>query len=343
MAIAGNLQAGILQAVKARQSRRYPHGTETYDFFLRGRYFLNKRYSGGLQRSTDFFRQCIARDGNYALAHVGMADAFNFLGLHGFMPPNDAFPLAKASALKALALDDELGEAHASLGWTTCFYDWDQATAELKYRQAIGLDPGYAAAREWYALFLAMMGRFDEALIEIAVGLELDPLSLIINSIRGLIHVFSRDYDNARKSLEKTLELDPDFLLALIWLGESYTYTGMPGQAVELLERAVEVDPEMSYALAALGYALARAGNAKKAQAVLERMEAMAQKRYVSKVQLAQVRVGLGDTEGAFALYDEALGYRDPFFLWFKVAPQFDGIRSDPRFRRFLEKTGLAH
>jgi serine/threonine protein kinase/Tfp pilus assembly protein PilF len=341
MAIANSLQVGILQAVKARQSRRYPPGTEVYSLFLKGRYFLNKRYSGGLQRSTDFFRQCITLDGNYALAHVGIADTLNFLGLHGFMAPKEAFPQAKLAALKALAIDAELGEAHASFGWINCFYDWDQPAAESEYQRAIALEPGYASAHEWYALYLAMMGRFDEALAEIAVALELDPLSLIINSIQGLIYFFSRNYDKARQSLEKALELDPDFLLALIWLGEAHTFARMPDEAVALLERAAKADPEMTYAQAALGFAYTQAGENDKARDVLARLDALGRKRYVSSVQKAQIQVGLGDRERVFELYEKALEERDPFFLWFKVAPQFDGIRDDPRFLGFLEKTGL--
>jgi serine/threonine protein kinase/Tfp pilus assembly protein PilF len=342
MAIANNLQASILLSVKARQSRRYPRGTEVYNLFLKGRYFLNKRYSGGLQRSTDFFRQCIALDGDYALAHIGIADTLNFLGLHGFMAPKEAFPQAKLATLKALAIDAELGEAHASFGWINCFYDWDQPAAEKEYKQAIALEPGYANAHEWYALFLAMMGRFDEAFAEIAVALELDPLSLITNSIQGLIHIFSRNFDKARQSLEKALELDPDFLLALIWLGESYTFIQAPDKAIELLERAVKVDPEMTYAQSALGFAYTQAGESGKAREVLARLDALGRKRYISIIQAAHPQVGLGDREQVFALYEKALEQRDPFFLWFKVAPQFDGIRTDPRFRRFLEKTGLA-
>jgi adenylate cyclase len=342
MAIANSLQVGILQAVKVRQSRRYPQGTEVYNLFLKGRYFLNKRYYGGLKRSIDFFQQCIALDGNYALAYVGIADTLNFCGLHGFMEPKEAFPQAKLAALKALGIDAELGEVHASLGWINCFYDWDQSAAENEYRQAIALEPGYATAHEWYSLFLAMMGRFDEALAEIAIALELDPLSLIINSMQGLIYIFSRDYDKARQSLEKALELDPDFLLALIWLGEACVFARMTEKAVELLERAARVDPEMTYAQAALGFAYAQAGDHKKARDVLARLQAMGEKRYVSGVQTAQIQLGLGERERVFELYDKALGQRDPFFLWFKVGPHFDGIRSDRRFREFLEKTGLA-
>lgn len=342
MAIAGSLQAGILQAVKARQLRRYPQGTEVYNLFLKGRYFLNKRYWGGLKRSADFFQQCIARDNNYALAHAGIADTLNFYGLHGFMAPQEAFPRAKRAALKALAIDQELGEAHASLGWINCFYDWDQSAAEDEYRRAIALEPGYATAHEWYALFLAMMGRFDEAIAEVGIALELDPLSLIVNSIQGLIHIFSRNFSMARQCLEKTLDLDPDFLLALIWLGEAHLFARDTHKAIELLSRAVKVDPEMTYALASLGFAYTQAGERSKAKDVLARMNAMGRKRYVSSIQVAHIQIGLGAPERVFKLYGKALTQRDPFFLWFKVAPHFDSIRADRRFREFLEKTGLA-
>ena len=342
MAIANSLQVGILQAVKARQARRYPQGSEVYNLFLKGRYFLNKRYWGGVKRSIDFFQQCIARDETYALPYIGIADSYNFYGLHGFMAPKEAFPEAKLAVLKALEIDQELGEAHATLGYINCFYDWNWPAAENEYRRAIALEPGYATAHAWYSLFLAMMGRFDEAFSEIGIALELDPLSLLINSIQGLIHIFSRNFSKARQCLEKTLDLDPDFLLALIWLGESYIFVQAPDKAIELLRRAVKIDPGMSYAMASLGFAYTQADERDKAKSVLAQLSKMGRKRYISSIQVAHIQMGLGAKEQVFKLYEKALQQRDPFFLWFKVAPHFDSIRSEQRFREFLEKTGLA-
>ena len=342
MAIANSLQVGIIQAAKARQARRYPQGTEVYNLFLKGRYFLNKRYGGGLKRSIDFFQKCIALDGNYALPYIGIADALNICGLHGFLAPNEAFPGAKSAVLKALAIDSELGEAHAALAWINCFYDWNWPATESEYRRAIALEPGYATAHAWYSLFLAMMGRFDEAFAEIGVALELDPLSLIINSIQGLVYIFSRNFSKARECLEKTLELDPDFLLALIWLGESYIFVQAEDKAIELLKRAVKIDPEMTYGWASLGFAYALAGERDKAKSVLVQLNQMGLKRYISSVQVAYIQIGLGAKGQVFKLYAKALKQRDPFFLWFKVAPHFDSIRGDQRFQEFLGKTGLT-
>ena len=340
-AVADNLQVRLLSREQLALARRHSSDLEAYTLFLKGRYFWNKRYEGGMKRSIEFFQECIARDPGYALPYVGIADSLNILGLHGFLPPKQAFGKAKEAVAKALAIDSRLSAAHSSQGWISTFYDWNWERAEDEYRQAIRLDRGYATAHAWYALFLALMGRFPEAMAEIRLALELDPLSLIINSILGVILIFARRFEQARDQLSKTLEIDADFMLALIWLAETHLFTGHPDQAIQEFQRALRVDPAMTYALAGLGWAQALAGQTNSARETLERFQEISQTRYVSRVHWAQVHLGLGEIERVFELYTDAYALRDPFLLWLKIAPHFDRLRPEPRFQEMLGRMGM--
>ena len=209
-------------AQKKRLTKRHTENTQAYHLYLKGRFHWNKRTEEELRKGMQYFEQAIAVDPDYALAYAGLADSYNILVSYSALAPKEAFPKAKTAAGRALEIDERLGEAHASLAFVRFGFDWDFAEAEREFKRSIELNPGYAAAHLWYAVYLAAMGRFDEAEAEINRAQELDPLSLPIMTNVGWIHHLSRRYDRAIEAYKKALEMEPNFILARRRLGQTY-------------------------------------------------------------------------------------------------------------------------
>jgi tetratricopeptide (TPR) repeat protein len=169
----------------ARMTKRYTEDTEAYRAYLKGRYYWNKRTEEGYSKAIQYFEEAIEIDPTYALAYSGLADSYSILGMY-FLPPGEAFPKARAAAMKALEIDDTLAEAHASLAYATTFHFWDFSEAEKEYQRSIELNPAYALAHHWYGDYLSAIGRHDEAIAESRRALELDPLSLVVNASAGI-------------------------------------------------------------------------------------------------------------------------------------------------------------
>ena len=200
-------------------AKTYTANPEAYQDYLKGRYWWNKTTEEGFNKSIGYFQQAIEKDPTYALAYSGLADSYIALAVYGIAPPKEAFPKANEAALKALAIDETLAEAHASLGYIKADYDWDLSGGEKEFQRAIELNPSYAEAHRRYGLALRNTGRFDEAIAEHKRALELDPLSLLINRALGLSFYLARKYDQAIEQERKTLELDPNYVPAHRTLG----------------------------------------------------------------------------------------------------------------------------
>ena len=236
--ITNNLRPTLSGVEQSRADKQYTANSEAYQLYLKGRFYWNKRTPADFQKAIPFFQQAIEKDPNYALAYSGLADTYALLAAYTNEPPRELMPKAKEAALKALALDDKLAEAHASLGQIAEYYDYDFATAEREYRRALELNPNYATAHQWLAEHLSGMKRFDEAIAEIRRALELDPLSAIINRVYADILVDARRFDEAIEQYQKTIELDPNFSTAHFFLGRAYEGKGMYDQAVEAYTKA---------------------------------------------------------------------------------------------------------
>jgi TolB-like protein/Flp pilus assembly protein TadD len=317
-------------------------GREAYELYLRGRYLQDKRSPSSLGRAVRAFRDALALEPDYALAHAGLADTFSMLVAYGAVAPRDAMPKLRESAMRAIALDPTLAEPHAALASLAAMYDWDWSAAEAEFKRTLAINPQYQRAHMWYANYcLAPLGRLDEALAELGRAHTLDLMSPVINTCTGMGLYFARRFDDAVSTLREVLELDPHFVLAHYFLGRTEIERGQFGAAIDSLERAVAMTEAHPVALSALAYAHARAGDAAEARALLQRIESLAATSYVSAYDLALVHAGLGDVEPAIVGFQKAFDERSPFMAWLAVQPGFDEIRRDPRIQEILGKMGL--
>jgi len=235
-AIADEIRVRLTPEEQVRISATHAVSPEAFDDYLKGRYYWEKRTAEGLQKSLEYFQQAIETDPSYARAYAGLADSYATLGNNRFLPPKEAFPKAKAAAMKSLEIDEGLAEAHSSLAFALWNYDLDWNAVEKEYKRAIELNPGYPTAHHWYSGYLTGVGRHAEAIAEIKKARDLDPLSPRINANVGLILYFAREYDHAIEVLQKALEMDPSNQAAYLYLGEARLQKGEHQQSIAALE-----------------------------------------------------------------------------------------------------------
>jgi TolB-like protein/Tfp pilus assembly protein PilF len=325
-----------------RLTKRDTTNSEAYQFYLRGRFYWNKRTGEGFRKAIEQFQQAIEKDPSYALAYAGLADAYSTLPGYSATPANEVVPKARAAASRAIELDPNLAEAHASLGYIMMGLDSDPAGAEKELRRAIELNPNYPTAHHWYGLLLGSLGRFDEAKREILRAQQLDPLSLIINRTVGTIFSWAREYDQALVAAKKTLEIDPNFPPAHEDLAAIYRIKGRYEEAVSEMNKAIALNGRLPHYVAALGCIDASSGHKDKAQKMLDELLAREKTEYVSSADIAAVYVALGDKEKAFERLEEAIkNVTVSTNVNLKVGPAWDPLRSDPRFVELLRRAGL--
>jgi len=327
--------------VQKRLAKQYTASIEAYQAYLKGRYYWNQRTEEKLEKGLWWFNQAIKHDPNYALAFVGVADSYNLLARYGPRLAKEALPQSEAAAKRALELDDSLAEAHASLGFAARWHDWDWARMEREFTRAIELNPQYAPAHHWYALmYLAAMGRQQEAIRAIKRAQELEPLTPIINTDFGRILYLGRRYDEAIEQLRKTLDLHPDFGMAHFWLGSVYEQKHMYEEAMAAFQQALRFGAFESRA--ALAHVHAVAGKKAEAHQALEALKDLSRQRYVPSYDIAMIYLGLGDHDRAFDWLQRAVDERYGLMAFLKVEPQFDPLRPDPRFAALVRQVRLA-
>ena len=339
--ISENLRLRLSGEDHKRITKRFTQNSEAYRLYLKGRYYWSKRTEQNLKRGIDYFREAIEKDPGYSLAYAGLADSYNILGYFSFLPPREAFPQAKAAAMKALEIDTTLPEAHASLGYAMLYFDWDWADAEREYKRAIELNPGYAIGHHFYANLLVALGRTQEGIAEFKRGLELDPLILIINAALGWAFYFSRQYVQAVEQLRKTMEMEPTFAQAHVWLGEVYEKREMFEEAIAEFRRAIDLSVGSTYCIVRLGQAYALAGKKDEAQKILVELQELAKHKYVSSLDVGLIYLALGEKDRAFEWFERAFGERSRGLVFLKMDPRFDPARSDPRFQVLVRRVGL--
>jgi eukaryotic-like serine/threonine-protein kinase len=320
--------------------RRPTNDLEAYTACLKGRFFWNRRTPEALRKSIVMFHEAQERDPAYALAHAGEADAYNMLGWWADMPPGVAFPAARKAATQAVALAPELAEGHASLAFAKQYYDWDWAGAEAEFKQAIALNPKYPTARQWYAQNLITAGRTEEAIGQIRLAADLDPLSLIIVVTRALISYYAGRYEDTVAEARRTLDLDPSFGAGYCNLGLASLQLGNHEEAIAAFRKAMPHSHFRTMWAAQLAHVLARGGERTEALAILGTLKRAAAKRYVSAYEFAWIHAGLGDQDGALASLEEACSERSSQMVFLRVDPLFRDLHGHPRFRALLDRVG---
>ena len=333
------LKVKLLEKDKAKLLRRYTEDQEAYDLYLKGRYFWNRRYEGGLQKAIEYFNQTIKKDPSHAPAYSGIADSISILGLF-WLPPREVFPRAKLAAQKAIEIDETLAEGHASLGWILFMYDWDWTGAEREFKRALELDPFYALNHSWYSLFLSWMGRFEEAETHNNKALELEPVSLIINSTSTQVLYACRQFDKAIKQGVRSVEMDPNFLLSYWHLAFGYIAKGMWEESIAALEKAAVLSGDSPFVLAVIGYVYARSGQKSKVQKILSRLREISKTKYNSPMNEALIFLGLEKKDKIFEYLEKAYNERSYAIPTLKVYPLYDSIRLDSRYLELLKKLG---
>jgi TolB-like protein/Tfp pilus assembly protein PilF len=323
---------------KKRVNKRPTLDAQAYQDYLRGQFYWNKRTADGVKKGIEYFQRAIERDPGYTLPYVGLADCYNILGFYAYAAPRDAFPKAKAAALKALEIDGALTEAHASLAYGRLYYEWDWAGAEREFKGVVERNPTYATGHLYYGNLLGAMGRLGEAAEQFEKGREIDPLSLIINTSVGWTFYFSRQYEHAVESLRKTMEIDAHFAYAHAMLGKSYLQLGRFQEAIAELQVASELSGASSLYLAMLGHAFAVSDNSAEAQKILNQLIEQSSRSYVSSYGVAEVYSGLGDKDQAFEWLEKAYEERARTMVMLKVEPELDPVRSDTRFQHLLQR-----
>jgi TolB-like protein/Tfp pilus assembly protein PilF len=340
-AIASQIKVKLTPQEQVRLASAHRANPEAHEAYLKGRYYWNKRSRGEVKKSLEYFQRAIEIDPTYPLAYAGIADAYSVLGDKADVAPSEAWPKARAASLKALEIDETLGEAHASLALVKLNYDLDWVGAEREFKRAIELSSNYASAHQWYGIYLSAMGRSEEAISEEKRAHELDPLSLIMYRAAGTVFHNAHRYDEEIEVYRKALEMDPNFQPVLDGLVQAHEEQGMIEEAIAEFRQLRTLTGDWPPLTARLASIYARAGRRGEALKLLDELKAQSPRRYVSASNIAMVYTALGDKGQAIAWLERAYVERSPHLYLLKVRPWMDPLRDDPRFQDLVRRVGL--
>lgn len=341
--VADQVRIVLTPEERARLKNARKVDPEAHELFWKARYYWNKRTEENVRRALSYFRQAIDNDPAHAQGYAGLADCYNILGYYNALPPLEAYPRAKAAALKALEMDDSLAEPHSAMGVVKRDFEWDWAGAERAFERALELNPGCVEACHWRSTLLSMLGQHTEALSEKARALAMDPLSVVIRTDLARMFYFSRDHERAIENYRAAIDMDPDFVFAHLWLAHVYQQKRSFADAILELKTGVNLSADSPFALARLAHGYALAGQRDEAHAIVERLRAESTGKYISPYDIAMIHLGLQEIDSAFDWLERAFEQRSIWLGYLNVEPQLDLIRSDPRFRDLLRRVGLLN
>lgn len=322
-------------------TKRLTPDIEAYNLYLKGRYHWNRRFAGGLRKGLEFFQQAIAADPAFALPYSGLADSFAILAFYNYVPPHEGFSKALTAARQALALDDQLAEAHASLAWVTSFFEWDWKTAEREFQRAIALNPGWGTAYSWYSFHLHALGHVEASRRAIEKAFQVEPLSVSISGAVSFSMFLHGDYDRGLQVAKDAIDIDANFAGSYSFMGWNLLGKQAWSEAIEVLEKALQLMGGLSLIKGMLGFCHAKKGDEAKAQQLLAELLEQSQTSYVSTFFVAFLYLGLDDLDAFFDWLEKAFEERNNWLVFLEVLPTFAPVRSDERMRALSAKIGL--
>jgi serine/threonine-protein kinase len=340
-AVAANLKVKLTPADAVLLSKRYTENAEAYQLYLRGRFHVFKLLPDDIRQGIAYFQQAIDLDPNYALAYAGIADAYRSLAVGSEISPLDSFAKSKAAAKRAIEIDDSLSDGHTTLGMTMFWGDWDWSGAEKQLRRAIELNPSDVNAHLFYAHLLSNLGRHPEALNEVRLARELDPLFPFAGALEGQFLFHAGKADEALDRLKKTFDLAPNFWMPHLFASAVYVEQAKYPEAVAEARRARALSAASTYSIAVESYALAKMGNREEAERVLGELIEISKTRDMPATHVALAYNGLGDTERALDWLEKGFTEHDPKMAFLKVDPKWNNLRTAPRFIDLMNRMNL--
>jgi serine/threonine-protein kinase len=341
-AVGTQLKIELMEGREAKVQRHSTLNLAAYNLYVQGRYHLNQRTEEGLRKAVELFERATVEDAQYAPAYSGLSDAYGLLGHYGVIAPAEVWTKTASNAAWAVLQDENSAEAHTSLAHAKCTQDWDWPGAEREFQRAIALGPRYPTAHHWYAMScLAPLGRLDEALAEVTVAQELDPISSIIARDLARIHYYRHDFDAALEQCDHTIELNPHFTPAYWMLGMVQEQRGDFDESAAAFQRAIQLAPQSPLMQAALGRTLALSGKRREGLRILQDLCDLAGKRYVSPFEIASLYFALGDEGKGFDWLGKAFQDRCFELICIKVDPRMASLRAHARFQDLFRQLGL--
>jgi TolB-like protein len=337
------LRLRLTEVEKRELAKRPTESREAYHLFLKAMYFANKYSPEGFGKGLDYCRQAIAADPLYADAYAALSYLYGLLGAFDVVPAREAFPRARAAAVKALEIDDGLSDAHAALGFVLMLHDWDWQSAEAEFRRAIELGPHMSGGHYAYSIWLLAQDRPEEAAAEAGRALDLDPLSLPKNCHLGVVHFLGHEYDAAIDQLRRTIELDASFVMAHHILALVYAVKGMRAEALAEAERAHPLSDEIysRVTFARINALTGKPGEARQVLTQLEQVEQAAKPSSYRATWCAMIHALLGEQVQAFEWLDRAYEEREAALIYLRHFPDYESLHEDPRFADLLRRIGL--
>jgi len=339
--ISERVAAALHIRLTGEEKMRSTENVEAYQFYVKGRVQTERLILPELRKAIGYFERAIALDPNYALAYVGLAEAYLRLALVNNIPADEAMPQAKAAALRATEIAPRNADTFSTLAWIVFWYDWDWQAAEKYCLRGIKLNPNNPFVRMVYAHLLSKVGRHAEALAEIRRARELDPTSILNQAIEGQILLFAGKADESLDTLKIINETNPNFWLSYLFISRVYNEKQMHAEAIAALAKARELFPANKEATALLGYALAKVGKLPQARAVLDELRQSSNQEYVAPYNLAMIHNGLGESEKALDYLEKAYAEKNVLMVFLKVEPKWNNLRSDPHFISLLKRMRL--